>query len=53
MAKNAANFGMFTVHRETLLAASGLTLLIGLLGGIMPAILAARLKAVDALRAEI
>lgn len=53
MAKNAANFGMFTVHRETLLAASGLTLVIGLLGGIMPAILAARLKAVDALRAEI
>lgn len=53
MAKNFANFAAYRVKDETAIAAVFLTLGIGLIGGLIPAINATRLKVVDALRTEV
>jgi putative ABC transport system permease protein len=53
VAKFNAQFAMFQILPDTVVMAATLTTAIGLLGGLVPAINAARLKAVDALRMEI
>lgn len=53
MAKAFANFAAYSVKTETIIGAVALTIGIGIIGGILPAVNATRQKVVDALRTEI